>query len=95
MGNLDQADKHFKSSLAFYRSAGYRPELAWTCCDCAEGDRAKAMSLLGESLAISRKLGMQPLMKRVVPRQGILETKEGPRSLLPTRTVPIFPMRTV
>ena len=36
MGNLDQADKHFKSSLAFYRSAGYRPELTWAYCDYAE-----------------------------------------------------------
>ena len=47
---------------------------AWTCCDCAEGDRAKAMPLLGEFLAISRELGMQLLMGRVVSRQGILET---------------------
>ncbi|MCH8297792.1 MAG: protein kinase [Chloroflexi bacterium] len=70
MGNLDQAMSHFEDSLAFCRKAGYRPELAWTCCDYAdtllqrngEGDRAKAMSLLDESLAISSELGMRPLM---------------------------------
>ncbi len=65
MGNLDQASIHFEDALAFCRKAGYRPELAWTCCDYAdtlrerdaEGDRAKAMFLLDESLAISSELG--------------------------------------
>ena len=65
------------SSLALYRKAGFRPELAWTCCDYADtmlqrnnpGDREKAMSLLDESLAISSELGMRPLMERVISRQ--------------------------
>ena len=47
--------------------------MAWTCCDYAdtlrdrdaEGDRAKAISLLDESLAISSEMGMRPLMERV------------------------------
>ncbi len=80
MGNLDQAAIHFEDALAFCRKAGYRPELAWTCCDYAdtlrerngEGDRAKAISLLDESLAISSELGMRPLMERVQSRQEIL-----------------------
>ena len=80
MGNLDQAMSHFEDSLVFCRKAGYRPELAWTCCDYAdtllqrndEGDRAKAMSLLDESLAISSELGMRPLMERVLSRREIL-----------------------
>ncbi len=63
MGNVDQAAAHFEASLAFCRK-GYRPELAWTCCDYADpllqrnepGDREKAMSLLDESLAISSEL---------------------------------------
>ncbi len=38
-----------------------------------EGDRAKAMSLLDESLAISSELGMRPLMERVLCRREILE----------------------
>ena len=54
--------------------------MAWTCCDYAdmllerdtEGDQAKAMSLLDESLAISSDLGMRPLMERVLSRREIL-----------------------
>lgn len=42
--------------------------MAWTCCDYAntlkerdtEGDRSKAMTLLEESLEISKELGMRP-----------------------------------
>ncbi len=81
MGNLDQAAVHFEESLDFCRKAGYRPELAWTCCDYADtllqrneaGDREKAMSLLDESLAISSELGMRPLMERVLSRRDILK----------------------
>ena len=61
-------------------STGRRPGLAWTCCDYAdalrerdaEGDRAKAIALLDESLAISSELGMRPLMERVLSRRDIL-----------------------
>ena len=81
MGNQDQAAQHFGDALAFCLQAGYRPELAWTCCDYAdlllernaEGDRAKATSLLDESLAISSELGMRPLMERVLSRREILK----------------------
>jgi len=80
MGDLDQAAAHFEDSLSFCRTAGYRPELAWTCCDYADalrardgdGDRAKAITLLEESLAISSELGMRPLMERVLSRREIL-----------------------
>ena len=80
MGNIGQAASHFEDALAFCRKAGLRPELAWTCCDYAvvlvernnEGDRAKARSLLDESLAISSDLGMRPLMERVLSRREIL-----------------------
>ena len=68
MDNPDLAVEHFEDALAFCRKASLRPELAWTCCDYAdtlrerdaEGDRAKAISLLDESLAISSELGMRP-----------------------------------
>ena len=81
MGNLDQAAVHFEDALTFSRKAGYRPELAWTCCDYAdalrvrdgEGDRAKAITLLDESLSISNELGMRPLMERVLSRRDILK----------------------
>ena len=80
MDNLDLATEHFEDALAFCRKAGYRPELAWTCCDYAdalrerdgEGDRAKANLLLEESLAISSELGMRPLTERVLSRREIL-----------------------
>lgn len=83
MGNLDQAANHFEDALAFCRKAGYRPELAWTCCDYAEtvlerngdGDRDKATSLLDESLAISEELGMRPLMERVGALQERAKTQ--------------------
>ena len=76
MGNLDQAAAHFEDALGFCRKAGYRPELAWTCCDYAdllterdaEEDHAKGIPLLDESLAISTELGMRPLMERVTDR---------------------------
>ena len=83
MGQPDKAAEHFEEALAFCRKAGYRPELAWTCCDYADallhpstgsgraapGDRAKAMALLDEALAISSELGMRPLMERVLSFQ--------------------------
>ena len=77
MENPDQAAAHFEDALAFCRKAGYRPELAWTCCDYAdtllsrngEGDRAMASLLLNESLSIATELGMRPLMERVGARQ--------------------------
>jgi tetratricopeptide (TPR) repeat protein len=36
MGDLDKAAEHFEEALAFCRKAGYRPELAWACCDYAD-----------------------------------------------------------
>ncbi len=80
MGNLDQAATHFEDALAFCRKAGYRTELAWSCCDYSDmlrardgdGDRAKAITLLDESLSISSELGMRPLMERVLSRREIL-----------------------
>ena len=100
MGNLEQATAHFEEALTISRNIGFRPELAWSCCEYAdvllqraesvrgelveqpgpstspgrtgEGDRAKAVSLLDESLAISSELGMRPLMERVLSRREIL-----------------------
>ena len=81
MGRVEDATAHFDDALTFCRKAGYRPELAWACCDYvdllrdrdAEGDRAKAISLLDESLSISSELGMRPLMERVLSRREILK----------------------
>ncbi len=86
-GNLDKAADHFEDALSFCRKAGYRPELAWTCCDYADAllavapgrapshlDHQKAMSLLEESLSIATELGMRPLIERVVALQVRAET---------------------
>ena len=81
-GKLDDAAAHFEDALAFCRKADFRPKLAWTCCDYADllidlstssdttasDNRAKAISLLDESLAISTELGMRPLMERARSR---------------------------
>ena len=77
MGNLDQAVSHFEEALAFCRKAGYKPELAWNCCDYADmlmeqdgpSDQEKAAALLDESLSIATQLGMRPLMERVQSRR--------------------------
>jgi len=81
MGNSGQAQIHFEYALVFCRKAGYRPELAWTCCDYAnmllerggDGDQKKASQLLDESLTISTELGMRPLMELVETRLAGLE----------------------
>ena len=83
MGSPDLAVEHFEDALAFCRKGGYRPELAWTCCDYGdmllkrnnEGDRAKANTLLDESLVISSELRMRPLMERVVALQERVESE--------------------
>ena len=93
MGNLDQAASHFEDGLAFCRRAGYRPELAWTCCDYADDllqrssprDREKARSLLDESLAISRELGMRPLVQRAAARLNQMEAQPAAAPAYPDR----------
>ena len=86
MGNSGQAQIHFEDALVFCRNAGYRPELAWTCCDYADtlrerngpGDRAKVKALLDESLAISTVLGMRPLMERITERLELIQAQPLP-----------------
>ena len=82
-GDVEHAEAHFEDALGFCRKAGYGPELAWSCCDYADcllqrnrdGDRAKAIFLLDESLSISTELGMQPLMERVADRMGRVQAQ--------------------
>jgi tetratricopeptide (TPR) repeat protein len=77
----DKAVAHFEDALAFTRKAGYRPELAWTCCDYADllrqrngsGDGERAAALLEEGLVIARDLGMRPLMERILARRQFLK----------------------
>ena len=80
MDDLDRGAIHFEDALTFCRNAGYRPELAWSCCDYSDcllqrnapDDHAGAIALLDESLAISTELVMRPLMERVMSRREIL-----------------------
>ena len=73
LGRTADAARYFEAALIFCRDAGYRPELAWTCYDYGaalaerdgKGDRAKAASLLDESLALASGLGMRPLARFV------------------------------
>ena len=91
MGNLEKAAEHFEDALTFCRKAGYRPELAWTCCDYAEallqrsqsGDRARVISLLDEGLAITHDLGMDPLMERLQSLQEKLTVRPGSAPVYP------------
>ena len=71
------AATHFYEAQEFCLNAGCRPQVASICCDYsdalkerdAEGDQAKAISLLDEFLAISSELEMLPLTKRVLARK--------------------------
>ena len=91
MGNGGQAQIHFEDALVFCRNAGYRPELAWTCCDYADmllrrnepGDGTKAMSLLDESLAVSTELGMRPLMEQITERLDWIQAPPLPAPTYP------------
>ena len=91
IGKPDDSVVHFEDALTFCRKAGYRPELAWTCCDYAgtllerkgRDDNGRAVVLLDESLAISTQLGMRPLIERVVALQELAESQ-------PTRA-PAYP----
>lgn len=73
MGRQESATEHYEEALVFCRKAGYRPELAWTCCEYANalrenggGDNmAKANTLLAEALAISTELRMRPLREQI------------------------------
>jgi ATP/maltotriose-dependent transcriptional regulator MalT len=77
MGELDRSAEHFEAALAFARKGGYRPELAWTCCDYADllrqrnapGDGERAAALLDEGLALAQEMGMRPLAERVQARR--------------------------
>jgi DNA-binding CsgD family transcriptional regulator len=85
MNNLDQATVYFEEALDFCRKAGYRPELAWTCCDYADclierkgvGDLDKAKIMLDEAQVLSSEIGMRPLSERVMERIGRLQSRSS------------------
>lgn len=91
LGKVDEAKSHFEAAVTFCRTGGYRPELAWSCCEYAEvllqsnypEDHIKAISLLEESLGLSRDLGMSPLIERVLSLQGKVESPLSSASAYP------------
>ena len=96
MGNIGQAVVHFEDALAFCGKAGYRPDLAWTCCDYADalsqldspGDHERVITLLDESLAISTELGMRLLMDRITARQENLGSRPAAPATYPDGLTP-------
>ena len=85
MGDAEQAIAHFEDGLTLTRRAGYRPEMAWLCCEYAHallqragpGDEPKSASLLEESLVIAQDLGMRPLTQRIEACREQLESQPG------------------
>ena len=67
MGETDQAVANFEDALAFCHKAGYRPELAWTCCDYAD-------------LLLERAQFARP--EPVEPRAGSQQDRTKAKSLL-------------
>jgi tetratricopeptide (TPR) repeat protein len=80
MARWHEAEQHFEDALEMHARMGARPWLARTQHEYAEmllaqgkeEDRATAMSLLDEALAISRELGMKSLVEKV----SVLKFKE-------------------
>jgi DNA-binding CsgD family transcriptional regulator len=77
LGDLDSAVGHFNNADGFYRRAGFRPELAWTCLEHSAilkrrdgpGDSESAISMLDEALSITDELGMTPLADKIADLQ--------------------------
>jgi DNA-binding CsgD family transcriptional regulator len=96
LGRSEEAHGHFEDALRFCRSAGYTPELAWTCHDYAqallEGDgqgRPRSpVDLLDEAAALASRLGMGPLAERVARLRR--ERRGGPPHGLTPRELDVL-----
>jgi len=81
LGDWVAAVRHFEEALAFSRRAGFVRETVWTHIGYtkvlldrnAPGDREKATELQDEAIAIATKLGMKPLLERVLAQREILK----------------------
>ena len=73
IGKLDAAVEHFERALEVCEYIGCRPKLGWTHRDYAElllrrdgtGDKAKALSLIRDGLALAQEFAMRPLAERL------------------------------
>ncbi len=81
IGDHDKAITYLEQSVDFTRRSGAVVELAWALYDYAnvltelsgEDNQQHAVSLLHESLEISRNLSMKPLMEKILERREILK----------------------
>ena len=81
IGDHDKAITYLETSVDFTRRSGAVVELAWALYDYAnvltelsgEDNQQHAVSLLHESLEISRNLSMKPLMEKILERREILK----------------------
>jgi tetratricopeptide (TPR) repeat protein len=80
-GDAASAERHLGRAAARCREAGFRPLLAYVLADSAElllsssepGIQPTAAEFQDEAIAIARKLGMKPLMERVLAKREILK----------------------
>ena len=79
LDDIETAERKCDQALDLCRG-GYDPELAWTCSDYAElllnrdapGDRELASELQDEGLATAQRLGMKPVVKRILAQRETL-----------------------
>jgi DNA-binding CsgD family transcriptional regulator/tetratricopeptide (TPR) repeat protein len=84
-GKHETAFTHFEEALDFCRTAGYLPELAYTCAGYAEAllnrpggpDRVRATKLIDEGLRVTAQVGMPPMATRLA---GLKKKVSGGRA---------------
>jgi DNA-binding CsgD family transcriptional regulator len=87
-GRYDDAADHFEHAIAFAQSAGYTPEIGWSCHDFAalllqrgaRGDRDRAHALLDEAHAIARDFSMHALALRAAALHERAAAIHAPRA---------------
>jgi tetratricopeptide (TPR) repeat protein len=80
LGKYEQGQKDFEEAMERYRTAGYRPLLAWAayqysvaCGEAGTESPAFVRSLEDDALEIGRSLGMRALVQKVLGRREILK----------------------
>ena len=81
LGKYDRAADDFETAIEMDAKIGVGPELAWTRYEYAgmllkrdaPGDQDKANQLQDEAIAVSRELGMNLLLERVLSQREILK----------------------
>ena len=79
-GDTDGAISHYEDAMRFLSGAGYVTDLAWAEAELAvllsqrngPGDRERAIALQDSSLVTAGRLGMKPLVERIIAKKKIL-----------------------